>query len=244
MPLETLLLDAGGVMIFPNWDRVAVTLRSHGFAVTGDALRAVEPPAKRAIDEARRIATSDDAQRGGQYFDLVLDAAGVSRTAARAAALAEIYAYHQSENIWETVPADVRPALGALRDMGLTLAVASNANGILHRLFDRVGLTPYFDVICDSCIEGVEKPDPRFFEIVMERAGGRRESTLHVGDLYHVDVAGARNAGIAALLLDPHDLYADTDVDRIRSLSELVDTARRLRREVRNISPRDAADLR
>ena len=216
-------------MIFPNWDRVAETLRRHGIAATGDALRAVEPPAKRAIDDARRIATSDDAQRGGAYFDLVLDAAGVPRGAARDAALAEIYAYHQSENIWETVPDDVRPALAALRDIGVTLAVASNANGVLHRLLDRVGLTPYFDVICDSCVEGVEKPDPRFFEIVMARAGGRRESTLHVGDLYHVDVAGARNTGIGAMLLDPHDLYPDADVERIRSLSDLIARVRNRR---------------
>jgi len=229
MPLDTLLLDAGGVMIFPNWDRVADTLRRHGLATTGDALRTVEPPAKRSIDEARRVATSDDAQRGGVYFDLVLDAAGVPRGGARDAALAEVYAYHQAENIWETVPEDVTPALDALRDLGLTLAVASNANGVLHRLFDRVGLTPYFDVICDSCVEGVEKPDPRFFELVMARAGGRRESTMHVGDLYYVDVAGARNTGIAATLLDPHDLYADTDVDRVRSLSELVELVRRRR---------------
>jgi HAD superfamily hydrolase (TIGR01549 family) len=230
MPLDTLLLDAGGVMIFPNWDRVAATLSSHGLPTTGAALRAVEPPAKRAIDEARRIATSDDAQRGGEYFDLVLDAAGVARGARRDAALAEIYAYHQAENIWETVPDDVKPALGALRDLGVTLAVASNANGVLHRLFDRVGLTPYFDVICDSSVEGVEKPDPRFFELVMERAGGSRDSTMHVGDLYHVDVAGARSAGIAAMLIDPHGLYPDADVQRVRTLGELVQRVGDLRR--------------
>ena len=229
MPLETLLLDAGGVMIFPNWDRVAGTLSRHGIRTTGDALRAVEPPAKRAIDEARRIATSDDAQRGGQYFDLVLDAAGVPRSGERERALAEIYGYHQTENIWETVPDEVRPALEALRTLGVTLAVASNSNGVLHRVLNRVGLTPYFDAVCDSCLEGVEKPDPRFFEIVMERAGGRRESTMHVGDLYHVDVTGARSAGIAAMLLDPHDLYPDVDVARVRSLSELVERVRSIR---------------
>ena len=234
MPLlETLLLDAGGVMIFPNWDRVADTLTRHGVPTSGDALRAVEPTVKRAIDEARRIATSDDAQRGGEYFDRVLDGAGVPRTTGRDHALAEIYAYHQSENIWETVPDDVRPALAALRDLGVTLAVASNANGVLRRVLDRVGLTPYFDVICDSCVEGVEKPDPRFFEIVMERAGGRRESTMHVGDLYHVDVAGARNTGISAMLFDPYDLYPDADVERVRSLSELVDHVRSRRSAMR-----------
>jgi FMN phosphatase YigB (HAD superfamily) len=58
---------------------------------------------------------------------------------------------------------------------------------------------------------------------VLERSGSRPETTLHVGDLYHVDVVGARNTGLRAMLLDQHDLYEAYDVDRVRSLDELVD---------------------
>ena len=43
-----------------------------------------------------------------------------------------------------------------------------------------------------------------------------------MGDLYHVDVIGARNSGLRALLIDPHDLYAGYDVDRVKTLDELV----------------------
>jgi hypothetical protein len=94
--------------------------------------------------------------------------------------------------------------------------------GMVNVLYDFVGLTPYFHAVCDSCVEGVEKPDPRFFRIVLDRAGGRPETAMHVGDLYYVDVVGARNAGIRPLLLDPHGLYRGFDVPRIVSLSELV----------------------
>ena len=80
----------------------------------------------------------------------------------------------------------------------------------------------FFTVICDSHVEGVEKPDRRFFEILVERAGARPETTVHVGDLYHVDVVGARSAGLRAMLFDPHDLYADYDVPRVKDLSELA----------------------
>jgi putative hydrolase of the HAD superfamily len=121
----------------------------------------------------------------------------------------------------------VAPALRRFRALDLTLAIASNANGALHRCLDRVGLAPYFHAICDSSIEGVEKPDSRFFRIVMARAGATPESTLHVGDLYHVDVTGARRAGIRAMLLDPHGLYEAFDVDRVRSLGELADRLER-----------------
>ena len=219
--IKTLLLDAGGVLTFPNWDRVSDILDRHGIGVPAEALRRAEPHAKFAIDSAYGVATTKDADRGSRYFHLTFDAAGVTAGDARTPALDDLWAYHQEHNLWEHVPADVVPTLDRLRAAGLTLAVASNANGVLQHLFDRLGLTPYFHAVCDSRVEGVEKPDPRFFQIVLERAGGQPETAMHVGDLYYVDVLGARSAGIEPLLLDPHGLYRDFDVPRIASLSEL-----------------------
>jgi HAD superfamily hydrolase (TIGR01509 family) len=221
LAIRTVLLDAGGVLVSPNWDRVSDLFARHGIRVSADALRAAEPAARFAIDEASAASTSD-ADRGGRYFHLVLDGAGVPRSPDRDAALADVYAYHRAHNIWEHVPGDVKPALEALRERGLTLAVASNANGVLQRMFDRVGLTPYFHAVCDSCIEGVEKPDPRFFRIVLDRCGGQPESAVHVGDLYHVDVEGARAAGLRAILVDPDGLYERYPVARVRSLAGVV----------------------
>jgi putative hydrolase of the HAD superfamily len=77
--------------------------------------------------------------------------------------------------------------------------------------------------VLDSNDEGVEKPDPRFFEIALARSGARRETTIHVGDLYHVDVVGARAAGLRGVLLDEAGLYPDADCPRIQSLGELAD---------------------
>jgi FMN phosphatase YigB (HAD superfamily) len=45
---------------------------------------------------------------------------------------------------------------------------------------------------------------------------------VYLGDRPSVDVAGARAAGIPAVLLDRHDLYPDADVPRIRSLGEIL----------------------
>jgi HAD superfamily hydrolase (TIGR01509 family) len=219
-------IDAGGVLVVPNWGRVAATFARHCREVDADALRRAEPAARFAIDTAYAAKTTD-MNRGGTYFNDVLDRAGVARDAVRDAALAEIFAYHMEHNIWEEIPDGVVPALERLRAMGLTLAVASNANGALHRCFDRVGLTRYFDIICDSALEGVEKPDRRFFDILLERSGSDPETTIHVGDLYHVDVVGARAAGIRPVLLDPLDLYEDTDAERIHDLAELIDLVHR-----------------
>jgi HAD superfamily hydrolase (TIGR01549 family) len=222
LALQTLFLDAGGVLVFPNWYRVRDTLARHGVDVSADALADADPEAKFRIDQGLHT-TSTDARRAWLYMDLVLEGAGVPRTAATGAAVEELRAYHEQHNLWELVPAEVVPALERLAALGLTLVVVSNANGALHRMFDRVGLSRHFHTICDSCVEGVEKPDPRFFDIAIARSGAERKTTMHVGDLYYVDVVGARNSGLHHMLIDPHGLYGGYDAERVRTLAELAD---------------------
>ena len=222
MAIETVFLDAGGVLVYPNWYRVSDTLGHHGVEVTAAALRAAEPRAKKLIDCGETIQATNDRQRGWTYFNLVLQHAGVELDARTEAALAELHAYHQQHNLWETVGDEVRPALTALRAIGCRLVVVSNANGTLHRAFTRLGIHDAFDAVFDSCDEGVEKPDPRFFTLALTRTGSDPASTVHVGDLYHVDVVGARSAGLRAILVDEADLYGDCDCPRVRSIADLA----------------------
>ena len=222
VPIELLSLDAGGVLVFPNFERISDTFARHGIRVSPDALRAADPHGRFAVDTANHVAMMNDADRGSMHFRVMFERAGIPADAPVAKALDELWSYHSAHNLWEYVPPDVAPALERLTASGVTLAIGSNANGIIHRVFERAGLRRYFSVICDSQVEGVEKPDRRFFEILVARAGGRPETTLHVGDLYHVDVLGARSAGLQSMLLDPHDLYQEYDVSRVKSLDQLV----------------------
>ncbi len=221
-PLRTLFLDAGGVLVNPNWDRVADAMNRHGVPITGDALRAAEPHAKKEMDVPSPIPVSDQ-KRGWVYFNLVLGQAGVQPADGVYKALEELRTYHRTENLWESSPADAKESLQRLRGSGLKLVVVSNANGTVKHLFNRLGLAPYFDLILDSQEEGIEKPDPRFFRIAMDKSGADPDSTLHVGDLYHVDVVGARNASLPAILFDVAGLYPDADCPRVASLTNLAD---------------------
>jgi len=221
--VETVFLDAGGVLVFPNWTRIGETFGRHGIEIDPQRLAGVEPLAKRRLDETSTIQASNDAARGWLYFNLILAEAGVDQNAVTDAALEELHEYHRHANLWEIVPDGVVPALKALRARGLRLTVVSNANGRLKHLFERVSLAAHFDCLLDSCDEGVEKPDPRLFDIALERSGARRETTIHVGDLYHVDVVGARAAGLRGVLLDQAGLYPEADCLRVRTLGELVE---------------------
>ena len=221
MPIQTVFLDAGGVLVWPNWTRVSEALARNGVRVPPSTLASAEPHAKKRLDTGKVVQATNDRQRGWTYFNLVLEDAGIPLDDATAAALGELDAYHQRANLWESTPDEVRPALASLRARGLRLVVVSNSNGRLHQLFERIGLLDAFDYVFDSHHEGVEKPDPRFFEIALERSGARAADTVHVGDLYHIDVVGARAAGITPVLFDAANLYPDADCLRVRSLADL-----------------------
>ena len=222
MRIRTVFLDAGGVLVYPNWARISGVLETHGVKVSPDLLARAEPYAKRKLDVSQTITTTTDTGRGWLYFNLILEQAGVRISNATDAALAELHAYHMTSNLWEHVPPYVPGVLEALVSRGLTLVIVSNANGTLRDHVRRLGLEPYFHTVLDSCDEGVEKPDPRLFEIGLHRSGSAPAETIHVGDLYEVDVVGSRAAGITGVLLDEAGLYVDADCPRIRALTELT----------------------
>jgi putative hydrolase of the HAD superfamily len=221
--VETLFLDAGGVLVFPNWRRVSAALAAQGVQIAPEALAAAEPHAKRRIDVPDQVRQSNDKERGWTYFNLLLAEAGIERSAGSDRALEELHAYHEEHNLWELVPDGALPALERLRRCVSRMVVVSNANGRLDVMLERLGLRRFFDLTLDSHLEGVEKPDPRLFDIALERSGASRETTLHVGDIYWIDVAGARAAGLRAVLLDAANLYGSADCPRVRSLGELAD---------------------
>jgi putative hydrolase of the HAD superfamily len=135
----------------------------------------------------------------------------------------DVAEYQRTMNIWEHVPVFVTPTLQELRRRGHRLVVISNANGTVRQAFARLGLLDLVDLVVDSAEEGFEKPDRRLFDVAIARVGGRRDRALHVGDVYHVDIVGARAAGLRAILADQANLYADVDCVRIRSIAELPD---------------------
>ncbi|HEV8471713.1 MAG TPA: HAD-IA family hydrolase, partial [Methylomirabilota bacterium] len=111
--------------------------------------------------------------------------------------------YNQPLGLWTAPEPDAVPALRLAREAGLRTAVISNSNGAIRRILDGLGLLPLLDFVLDSHEEGVEKPHPAIFERALARAGVAPGEAAYVGDLYSVDVLGARRAGLNAVLLDP-----------------------------------------
>jgi putative hydrolase of the HAD superfamily len=226
--IDTICLDAGGTLVWPNWTRVGDALATQGIAVDAASLAAADPRVRRSLDERYLIASSTDQSRAWNFFDAVLTMAGVELTPGARRALSSVEEYQRTSNIWEHVPEFVAPTLVELRRRGYKLVVVSNANGTVREAFRRIGLFDLVDVIVDSAEEGFEKPDRRLFDAALRIAGAQHSRALHVGDIYHIDVSGARAAGLTPVLVDEADLYADADCHRIRSIAELPGLLSRL----------------
>ena len=97
---------------------------------------------------------------------------------------------------------DVAPALGELRSRGLGLFCVSNWDVSLSQVLGRCGLREALDGVVTSAQTGARKPDPAIFDAALRLAGCDADEALHVGDTPEEDLAGARAAGVRALLIE------------------------------------------
>lgn len=117
---------------------------------------------------------------------------------------------------------DSLPALEELQELGLQLGVLSNFGLDLRDLLQGFGLMSFFDFVVVSAEVGLAKPDPRIFDLVVEKAGVLRERLLYVGDHLGDDIEGARGAGLDAVLIDRGDRHQGALCPRIRNLTHLA----------------------
>lgn len=121
-----------------------------------------------------------------------------------------------------TAFADARRLLERARAAGVRAIVISNWDVSLAGVLEQAGLAPLLDGVVVSAAVGAAKPSPAIFARALELSAVDAADCLHVGDSLTEDVAGARSAGIEAVLLDRHgDAVAPDGVRTIASLDEL-----------------------
>lgn len=118
---------------------------------------------------------------------------------------------------------EVPQVLDELHRRGLRLVVASNWDVSLPQTLRALGLLSYLDGVVTSAQCAAPKPDPSVFRRAVELAGVTEAEALHVGDSPEEDLAGARRAGIPAVLIDRHGEPAAPNVRTISSLRQLLE---------------------
>ena len=112
------------------------------------------------------------------------------------------YVYGPMQGLYEkTDPFDgVRSTFRSIRNNGLKIGVFSDFP-LFHKL-ESMGLAEYVDFSASSDDVGFLKPDAHCFEYLLYNLKMERSDVLYVGDSYSKDIAGARNAGLDAVLVN------------------------------------------
>ena len=192
-----------------------------------DELGRIDPDVARRLDVERMVAIRNETHDRllGRVTDLDAVREESMREALREAGrpddalgshLAQVY-FQRRDELRALFP-DVRPALERLAP-DYRLGLLSNGNSRAKAL--GIDDLMSFEVFSQDH-GGVEKPDPRLFEIALREAGCTPHELLHVGDSPESDVAGALNADVEPVLLDRDGMReGDGATLRIRSLAEL-----------------------
>ncbi len=235
--VELLSLDAGNTVIFLDHARLARLVGALDFAPTAEALVLAEGRQKHRAELGTLVGvdvlpllgepvTADRAPSLASWaraVGTILVEAGCTEAAA-ARRVADLWLEHVRLNLWSLVPEGLAAALVELRLRGVKVAIVSNSEGMLEPLFASLGLGDCFDVVVDSGKVGVEKPDPRIFQIALDATGVSAERTLHLGDIFATDILGARRSGLRYGLIDPYGHYAGRhlDVPRVDSAVQVA----------------------
>jgi putative hydrolase of the HAD superfamily len=129
-----------------------------------------------------------------------------------------IYARFAEPAAWHVFD-DVAPTLKELHRRDLKLGIISNWDERLRPLLDCLGLSDYFHAIVISHELGYAKPTPEIFHHAAQTLGTPPDTLLHVGDSADEDLAGARSAGLHAVIVNRR---GGADKSEIASLSALV----------------------
>ena len=227
--IRAILFDAGNTLIRIDYDAVAAELARRGVAVDAEDLRRAEWSARVRLDtDLFAPAAAQSTEAGAttdRYTRYLLEAAGVADESVVTHIAEWRRSYNAPVGLWTVAEPEAAEALALARGAGLVTGVVSNSNGTIRRILETLGLAQHLHFVLDSHEEGIEKPDPRLFARALARAGVRAEEAAYIGDLYSVDVLGARAAGMQAVLMDPGGCWgprdcpcAPTVLDAVREL--------------------------
>jgi len=225
--IEIVFLDAGETILHPHPsfpELFARTCREHGYTVSPEEVAPVLYGMVRDMGAvAAEIGVSAPSTTvAGSYalwthiYRRCLEGLGIPVDTLPD----ELYKVFSDSATYRLYP-DALPAVDKLRAEGYRVGLISNFEGWLEEMLVELQAGDVFEVSIISGLVGVEKPDPRIYEIALEQAGVRPDAAVHVGDSIRLDVEPATSVGLKAVLLDRSGAHPDAGWPTIRSLDEL-----------------------
>jgi HAD superfamily hydrolase (TIGR01509 family) len=215
-----LCFDAGNTLLFPDTERTLAALIARGIRPTEDQLRTAEKAVRECRDH-QSLRSNATFSYWNVYFDQLFSALCLPPDPALRRQL--IKDSHHSAN-WRRILPGTRELLLRLKQR-YRLGVISNSDGGVQEALRAAEIADCFECIIDSAHVGVEKPDPAIFRAALNAMEVHAGESVYIGDIYSIDILGARSVGMRGILIDPFAICEHKDCPRITSLAELLELA-------------------
>ncbi|MGQ0432787.1 MAG: HAD family hydrolase [Microthrixaceae bacterium] len=219
---DAVSLDVGGVLVVPDHDLLAATLDAASVGFDRSRFGVGHYLAMAAVDAAASVHEDFTDYLGGFVGAVGVPAADRARAHD---ALAEVL----FTPVWCQALPGAREGVAALAADGVRLAITSNSDGTVADLLHRNGWVQVgegahtsVEVITDSGIVGVGKPDPAMYQATIDGLRLPPDRILHVGDSVHYDVDGAAACGLQSVHMDPYGVCTSAAHPHVRVLRELL----------------------
>jgi putative hydrolase of the HAD superfamily len=210
------LFDAGGTLLQVHTERLAEALRRRGH----------DPhELDAAFWKTLVLLDHEFAPHSGQWDDWFEQ--WIARIGEHSDVPGDVMvaAWHDADDpdfLWDLPIPGALECLTDLRDAGVRVGVVSNADGRVEAALERAGLAGLLEVIVDSGVVGVAKPDPAIFEHALAPLGLRPEQTWYLGDTVAYDMVAADAAGLTGWVVDHRGLHTVEHPRRVGSLAEFT----------------------
>lgn len=221
MNFDTIFFDIGNTLFFFNYEFLRDLLAQRfGVTATTEEIERRHLAMKRSIVAENLVGTMGHDELWWEAYRRWLLGIGVDEGEVRP--ISQAIRDHPFRHLfWARMEEGTPEMLDWFRERGFRLGVISNAEGQIRRLLEHAHVDGRFDVVVDSSVVGFAKPDERIFRHAIEQMGATPARCVHVGDLFDVDVQGARAAGILPILVDRDGLSPGVDCLTVRRATEL-----------------------
>ncbi len=201
-----ILLDAGGTIIFPNFEVISEVAFKLGYFLDPDNLLKEFSYVNFNLDNLLKENHSLYKEEIHKSILYTLERLLINKKDAEKIIM-ETKRKVKNGYLWTYTTSRIIMGLKNLKEEGFFLSVISNSDGTVEEQIKFAGIRKFFEKIFDSGIVGIEKPDQRFFQYALSNLSLSPEDAIYVGDFMMIDVYGANKTGIGAFHLDPFEFY-------------------------------------
>ena len=182
MKKPNLIFDAGGVLVFPDFNMLAKIANQAGIQTSPDDIAQEHASLFRSFDDY--ISKNQQIPKIQYFLDIfkqVTDSEDNAKTASKLTQKVD-----KQKHIWTITQPWVKESLIKLKEQGYKMSVISNSDGRVEQILTNLGHREYFEIVIDSAVVGVEKPDKRIFEIALQQLNWNPSETIYIGDIFYI----------------------------------------------------------